>query len=314
MKKWILGLCAAAGLLVAPLVLVAQTSTVSPVRTFTCSAGDFVNQLAGTGAFSCGTPTAGSPGGSTGDIQYNNAGAFGGRAPSGNGTSVVTTTGTQTNGDCVAIDSNGNHVAFGAACGSGGGLFSQSLSAVPTAANTGLSTWINQGSATVSDSAAGVTINAPTSASVNVICRSKTAPATPYTITTLISRTASPTNNTSVGIGWYDGTNKLQLNLYEWNNTTKLNYIDVANLSTPTSFSSSPATGGFGMSQPMWLQMSDDGTNIFFRFSEDGENFLQVYTVAKASGFLGGSGYTNVAFCVNPQGSQTLGTLMSYTQ
>ena len=50
-------------------------------------------------------------------IQYNNAGAFGGRAPSGNGTSVVTTTGTQTSGRCVQIDANGNHIAAAAACG-----------------------------------------------------------------------------------------------------------------------------------------------------------------------------------------------------
>lgn len=41
--------------------------------------------------------------------------------PSGTGTSLVTTTGAQTLGDCVTIDANGNHVAAGAACGSGGG-------------------------------------------------------------------------------------------------------------------------------------------------------------------------------------------------
>jgi hypothetical protein len=37
---------------------------------------------------------------------------------SGNTTAFVTTTGTQTSGDCVTIDANGNHVAAGAACGS----------------------------------------------------------------------------------------------------------------------------------------------------------------------------------------------------
>lgn len=42
-------------------------------------------------------------------------------SPSGNGISLVTTTGAQTSGDCVTIDANGNHVAAGAACGSGGG-------------------------------------------------------------------------------------------------------------------------------------------------------------------------------------------------
>jgi hypothetical protein len=36
---------------------------------------------------------------------------------SGNGRVMVTTTGAQTNGDCVKIDANGNHVANGSACG-----------------------------------------------------------------------------------------------------------------------------------------------------------------------------------------------------
>lgn len=40
---------------------------------------------------------------------------------SGNTTQYVTTTGTQTSGDCVKIDANGNHVANGSACGGGGG-------------------------------------------------------------------------------------------------------------------------------------------------------------------------------------------------
>jgi hypothetical protein len=40
---------------------------------------------------------------------------------SGNTTAFVTTTGSQTSGDCVKIDANGNHVANGSACGTGGG-------------------------------------------------------------------------------------------------------------------------------------------------------------------------------------------------
>jgi hypothetical protein len=46
---------------------------------------------------------------------------FGTNDRSGNTTTAVTTTGTQTNGDCVKIDANGNHIANGSACGSGGG-------------------------------------------------------------------------------------------------------------------------------------------------------------------------------------------------
>jgi hypothetical protein len=38
---------------------------------------------------------------------------------SGSGNTLVTTTGTQTSGDCVKIDASGNHVASGLACAAG---------------------------------------------------------------------------------------------------------------------------------------------------------------------------------------------------
>jgi hypothetical protein len=49
---------------------------------------------------------------------------------SGNTTAYVTTTGTQTSGDCVKIDASGNHIANGSACG-GGSLDITGLTAEP---------------------------------------------------------------------------------------------------------------------------------------------------------------------------------------
>lgn len=42
-------------------ILLAQTTQVSPVRTFTCAAGEFVSALAGTGIFTCTAATANQP-------------------------------------------------------------------------------------------------------------------------------------------------------------------------------------------------------------------------------------------------------------
>jgi hypothetical protein len=52
---------------------------------------------------------------------------------SGNTTAFVTTTGTQTSGDCVKIDANGNHIANGSACGSSGTTYGTLCSAYVTA-------------------------------------------------------------------------------------------------------------------------------------------------------------------------------------
>lgn len=59
------------------------------------------------------------------------------------------------------------------------------------------------------------------------------------------------------------------------------------------------------------MRMANNGTNITFSTSNDGITWVTVYTVAKASGFLGASGYTNVGFFVNEQvmGSGGIGSV-----
>jgi hypothetical protein len=107
--------------------------------TFTCTQPAFSN-ISGTAGVSQGGTgiTSGTSGGvlaftASGTIASSGAltanlpviGGGAGVAPtvgtrSGNTTAYVTTTGTQTSGDCVKIDANGNHIANGSACGSGG--------------------------------------------------------------------------------------------------------------------------------------------------------------------------------------------------
>lgn len=53
-------------------------------------------------------------------VLYSSA-AFAAVTASGDGSTLVTTTGAQTNGDCVKIDAQGNHIPAGAPCGAGGG-------------------------------------------------------------------------------------------------------------------------------------------------------------------------------------------------
>lgn len=108
-------------------------SAMSAAGVFTKSQPAFTNisgslgstQLTGT---SGGVPyfsaanTYGSSGALTANMPVIGGGA--GVAPSvgtvsGNTTAFVTTTGTQTSGDCVKIDANGNHIANGSACGGG---------------------------------------------------------------------------------------------------------------------------------------------------------------------------------------------------
>jgi hypothetical protein len=261
-------------------------------------------------------------GGSTNSVQYKAGSSFGGIPPLANGQVAIGATGGPPQGQTLAAgpgitisNGSGSVTIAGNASAAGNGIYSPIMSPTPTSALTGLGTWLNQGSAAVSDSAVGLCIDAPSSGtSANVTGRYMAAPTAPYTITALIAVTRSSTSPNGVGIGWYDGSAKLHLLSYttagnvaptfqvdKWNSITSYNASD---------FTSSPNA----FVQPLWLRVGDDGTNVSFAFSQDGVQFVTVFSVAKASGFLGASGYSNVIFFVNPEGSRTLATVMSWTQ
>lgn len=202
--------------------------------------------------------------------------------------------------------------------GGSSGLFGPVLanSPVPTSANTGLTNWGNQDSATIADSALGISMTRPDqSANDRYSIRYKAAPATPYTITALIALTTfgTGTGNRQGGIGWFDGT---QFQLMRLTNAS--NSVMQLNVTGHTSLTSGAATnqvaGVIIGSSFIWMRMSDDGTNITFSVSMDGINFTTMYTVAKASGYLGASGYSNVAFGANAAAGVTHMTVMSWVE
>lgn len=128
---------------------------------------------------------------------------------------------------------------------------------------------------------------------------SLTAPTTPYTIDAILSLAGCSLagNQTSLNIGWTDGTKMqtmgwvmssasnlpLRATINNWTNSTTLNaqIITIDVHWTPAA---------------IYARIRDDGTNVTFSTSNDGFNFIQIYTIAKASGFLGSSGYSNVGW------------------
>ena len=110
------------------------TGTVTSVATTSPIGGGTITT---TGTITCTTCTTNASA-LTADLPVIGAGgqaaAVGTR--SGNTTAYVTTTGTQTSGDCVKIDANGNHVANGSACGSSGGASGASFLAANNQSGT----------------------------------------------------------------------------------------------------------------------------------------------------------------------------------
>jgi hypothetical protein len=262
-----------------------------------------------------------SPGGSTNSVQYNNGGTLGGVAAMSNGQLVIGATGSApqaqalTAGPGVSITNGSGSISIATnKTEAGNGLYARQMSATPTSSGLGLTSWLNQGSATVADNAVGITIDAPTSGTTgNLIARYVAAPTAPYTITALIAATRNSTSANGVGIGWYDGSAKLHVLSYALSGGYPV--LQVNKWTNATTFSANDLASSLNaFAQPIWLQLNDDGTNVSFGFSQDGSFFVTLFSVAKASGFLGATGYSNLVFFANPQGSRTFATLLSWIQ
>lgn len=203
--------------------------------------------------------------------------------------------------------------AGGGGGGGGSGLYSQVLSTLPTITSTGFSTWVNQGSATLANGSTGLVLTAPSSGSTNILGVTKAAPSTPYTVTALIAMAADSANYPQTGIGWYDGSSKIEFIMRQAQNGSEP-HITVSDYSSPTAFAGNLGSGNVNSpSTPTWFQIEDDGTDVHYRYSQDGASFYEWYSVAKSSGYLGSSGYSNIFFGLSNQGGPVISTLMSYT-
>lgn len=163
--------------------------------------------------------------------------------------------------------------------------------------------WINQGSATVSTANGGVYISDPVNASLSMRIRKKSAPSTPYTVTMMALPVLKADSFNFVGmcfresssgkletlhwIGRTSATSKLEQN--EWNSPTSFQDV-VANVETQF------VPGG----PPPWLQIEHDGTDLYYRYSQDGWNWVTFESHTDGNFFT--SAPDEIGFCAGSNG------------
>lgn len=194
----------------------------------------------------------------------------------------------------------------GSGGGGGSGLWNQILSATPTQTITGLSNFLGTGAAST-NGAVGQVISGN---SPGFGAYTTTVPATPYTITALM--TVNGASAAVTGLGWTDTTKIQFIYVNNGNNHTPIVQHN-SNISTfaGTDFSGNGGSMSYFLA---WLRIKDDGTNVTFSYSNDGITFTQAFTITKASGYLGSTGYSHI-FCGAP-GNAAAGsvTILSWTQ
>lgn len=195
-----------------------------------------------------------------------------------------------TAGNVLTSNGSGTDPSYQALAGSSRGLFGGQMSAsIPNQSLTGLSTWLNQGTATESDDANGMYFTMPNNGGNNTARGLYgPAPTPPYVRTILLLYNEVNTGNSYVLFGWYDSFAKMQTISY--NNNSNMGWY------TWNIYSSLQTINQFAIPiwEFIWLRLADDGTNYTMSYSLDGVHFYTIASGAKSSGWLGSAGYSNL--------------------
>ena len=176
-------------------------------------------------------------------------------------------------------------------------------------------TWVNQGTASVSDSAGGVFLNGPAASSINWRCLVKSAPGTPYTITACFLAVIIGGSSESAGLVWRQSSDGKLVTFGFDKNSTSDQVIEVSKYTNPTTFSAHYSPFPIiwsSAAQLLWMRISDDGTNRKCFVSADGVNWIEVHSVGRTD-FLTAD---QVGWAVNPRSSNfaTAATLISWQE
>jgi len=248
------------------------------------------------------------PGGSDTQIQYNNAGAFGGVS---NGTAghVLTSNGAGVVPSFQASGGSGGNVTSSTAIASPPGSPASGdldlYSDAPYVARYSGSAWIpfgpvwpltlpsdsgfswdNQGGATLSTANGMLVVTVPAAAGDNLRVRYKTAPSTPYTITALFIGTPRPVNFNAFGLVFRQGSDGKIVTFGVCGNTGNITGYSLSafKYNSATSFNAVyiSSTGyGFPFGGSIWLRVTDNGTNRICSVSYDGFTFEQIQSISR---------------------------------
>jgi hypothetical protein len=216
-------------------------------------------------------------------------------------------------GNLITLPS-GTHTVFGDCSAyrlSRGGLFQPVMSLVPTTARTGLATTLGTG-ASLANYPGGVLI----SGSASCGAYTSSVPATPYSISVALAGVSSVSAGISPSLGWTNGTAIQVIYVYAASSGVNGNLSVQTNtdINTFGSTQTNIASGVGILPNLCFFKIRDDGTNVYFYFGADFNNWVLNYSVAKTSGSLGSGGYSHI-FVGNLSGNGTQNvSVLAWTQ
>lgn len=188
---------------------------------------------------------------------------------------------------------------------------------VPSSTGSKFTTWINQSSATETDTLVGMSFQVPNNGN-EFSGLIKLAPAPPYHAVFLLipelfgPTTSDWTDENGITVGWYDGTSKLDTFLLYGRGAGNFQTFHYT-FSAPDTLAANTAIGPqmYGSGTLIWFRLGNDGTNITFDTSNDGLTWTNEYTTTIAEGYL--LAYTYLAIGMTNFATPWAFTLASYT-
>jgi hypothetical protein len=178
--------------------------------------------------------------------------------------------------------------------------------------------WVNQGSAVVTQSGGLVKLITPTAGGTNVRARVKTVPSVPYTVEVGVighfQLAASVTNLNAIGfVHRESGTSKLigmflanfkastggtppAVWVATYTNETTFGAVQGTEFATVNPTITSPFAG------VIWLRATDNNTNLIYEYSYDRQTWVQLASVSRTAHMAGAPNQVGIA-CLHQSGS-----------
>jgi len=181
--------------------------------------------------------------------------------------------------------------------------------------------WINQGSATLSTTygPSVLATPAPGGAGENINMRVQTLPTTPYNLLAAFVPQLDPFDSTSCGMVLRESsTGKVIFFRLLFDTTSAITKSDIVfsvdKYTSPTVFSANYATvsAGFLKGSVIWFNIFDDGINITWSYSNDGQNYIDITTQSRTDFLLGGPDQIGFAINSNTTSGGATMTLLSW--
>lgn len=152
-----------------------------------------------------------------------------------------------------------------------------------TPPDNALFSWVTQGSATVTGTAAGLFLKDPGHTGAGLKIRKMAAPATPYTLTAcLVSANQRITSNVKHGLCFRQSSDgKLHALQCGVSNAGSFG-VQSTKYTSDTSAQTDYTDGAYSAgAAPLWLRIADDGTDRIGSVSGDGLNWLEWHRIGR---------------------------------